>query len=260
MIPSIFDFIRDGLLVLPNSSEEPPNEPLFTNIEDIQPEDIPFFIGKSFEMIESLEKQNNKAIKAVKKAEKGADSAKEKSAGFGKKKVAIEALQDAGVDAAEALIDVVEAKKLSFGLHGQMAGITKHLFALGTVSLAINRSVVRELEAKLTGASVEKLSDLAKAEVISVVRQLKAQEDMMSKQKNMGASLKKHNGVITKLAETNKQFENQLEIYAKTIKHLDKELRGLLKQIERQNQSFSVLRCIVAKKSLLLMLLEVLAY
>ena len=52
--------------------------------------------------------------------------------------------------------------------------------------------MVRELELRLSGASKEQLSDLARQEVASVVRQLKEQEDLFQKQEQMKKGIKRH--------------------------------------------------------------------
>ena len=54
-----------------------------------------------------------------------------------------------------------------------------YLFGLGVSNLAMNRSVVRGVEMRLKGASEEELDELARQEILGVVRQLKAQEDIM---------------------------------------------------------------------------------
>ena len=70
---------------------------------------------------------------------------------------------------------------MSFEYQKKLGEITKYLFGLGVTNIAMNRSVVRELELKLQGASAEELDEFARRELLGVVKQLKAQEDIMKK-------------------------------------------------------------------------------
>ena len=188
--------------------------------EDISPADIPAVIGKCFDLAITLEKQNAYASKSAKKAKALASVAYNKDAGIGQKKSAIEALQYSSRDIASAVIDVVEAQKTSFELHAQHGEIAKYLFAIGVGSLAHNRAVVRELEAKLSGATVVDLSDMTRAEVINVVRQLKAQEDLMNMQDNINRTLKSHDGEIKGLADSVETLTNDYEEAVRDISEL----------------------------------------
>ena len=274
---TILDFVsqEDGSLELTDSSTNQV-EPLSVNLEDIGPEDIPNVIGKSFDLIKALESQIKQASSSAESAKDKASSAWDEDAGFFNRKNAIEALQSSGRDTTTALVDGIEAQKLSFQLHGQLAEVTKYLFALGVGSIALNRSVVRELEAKLSGASQEELSTLARTEVISVIRQLKAQEDIMSKQEKMNRILKEHDNEMTGLIESREKFDEKLDKQIKTIKLLNseskeqvkiikrfeeelkiqseicdfqsKQLNGLLMHFEDQKQSYNTLKGVLSKK------------
>ena len=141
--------------------------------------ELPNIITDQWRDIQGLEDKVKKSVKMAQTAKTSADRAYGKSAGLGHKKEAIESLQEASVDLAESQVQVVEAQQLSFEYQKKLSEITKYLFALGVSNIAANRTVVRELELKLRGASEGELSDLARKEVLSVISQLKAQEDMM---------------------------------------------------------------------------------
>ena len=53
---------------------------------------------------------------------------------------------------------------------------------LGCTSIANSRIVVRQLEARLEGATEEELNDLARAEIQNVVMQIRDQQDMLARQ------------------------------------------------------------------------------
>ena len=241
------DYIKPDIVITPpdivlNNSVD------ILPLNDICPDDIPIVIGKAFDKIKNLEKKNKAATAAANSAKNNAKSAKSKSTALGKKGVAIEALQEAGLDTANALVDVVKAQELSFELHRQTAETTKYLFALGVGNLANTRSVMRNLETKLNGASKGKLSKLARDECISVIRQLKAQEDMMLKQENTDTILKKHNNKLEEQCEISEQFQKDLEKQSVAYELQNSETQRLLKQIEEQSQSFNTFKNVFSKK------------
>ena len=199
-------------------------EVLDLNIDNIRPDDIPVFISESFDLLNDLDNRIKQASTSAENAQNIASSAYSKDTGIWNRKDAIEALQVSGQDTASALGDIVDAQKLLFELHGKTAKVIKCLFALGVRSIALNRSVVRELEARLSGASKEKLSDLAKAEIFSVIRQLKAQEDIMLKQDSMNGVLKEHDDKIHLLNETTSRFEIELKEQSIAVLKIEKEM------------------------------------
>ena len=174
--------------------------------------ELPNIITDQWRDIQGLEDKVKKSVKMAQTAKTSADRAYGKSAGFGHKKEAIESLQEASADLAESQVQVVEAQQLSFEYQKKLSEITKYLFALGVSNIAANRTVVRELELKLRGASEGELSDLARKEVLSVISQLKAQEDMMNKQKQMSETLKSQDKTIS---EHQKKAEHHDEVLAK---------------------------------------------
>ena len=238
---SIEEIINEDILL----EEISPND---LRPEDIRPEDIPVVISNSFDLIKKLEIKIEQAEEAAENAKGRATSAWSENAGLFNRKNAVEALQDSGRDTASALVDGIEAQRLSFELHGQLAEITKYLFALGVGSIALNRSIVRELELKLTGASKEKLSELAKLEIISVIRQLKAQEDMMSKQEKMNNILKEHNDEINKLVKKDDDLFTKLDKIVETQNVITEELNGLFKYVDNQNAVLNDLKSVISKK------------
>ena len=171
--------------------------------------ELPNIITDQWRDIQGLEDKVKKSVKMAQTAKTSADRAYGKSAGLGHKKEAIESLQEASVDLAESQVQVVEAQQLSFEYQKKLSEITKYLFALGVSNIAANRTVVRELELKLRGASEGELSDLARKEVLSVISQLKAQED---KQKQMSETLKSQDKTIS---EHQKKAEHHDEVLAK---------------------------------------------
>jgi hypothetical protein len=165
------------------------------------PELIQTQIGKLNELDEGVKK----ALADAELAKASAKKAHEQSADRGfftdKKKIAIEELQQAGIALAKAVTSGTEAQKLSFEMQKRLADVTKYLFTLGVSNIAANRTVVRELEMRLRSASEEELSELARTEVLSVIKQLKEQEDLLRKQEQMGRTLSGHDTKISHLLD-----------------------------------------------------------
>lgn len=187
-----------------------------------------------FEQIEGqVEKLNElsnvieKATKAAENAKESAEKAKSKSAGFGKKKAAIEELQSAGIALAEAVQEEAEAQKVSFEFQRKLAEISKYLFGLGVSNIASNRFVARELEMKLKGASQGKLSELAQQELMNVLKQLKEQEDILLQLQNIFKVLKSHDEGLEAQSCKILEIDEKLQAQAETAKRYGDQLAAL---------------------------------
>lgn len=181
----------------------------------ISDKDLPEMLQGQIHKLNELDKSVKEAMEAAEHAKDSAASAREKSAGFGKKKGAIEELQSAEMELATAVQMGAEAQKVSFEFQTKLAEISKYLFALGVSDLARNRFVVRELEMKLKGASKAELTELARQELISVIKQLKEQEDILRKQENLAKIIKYH--------------EEKLKNQSQRIYEIDERLKEQLK-------------------------------
>ena len=179
----------------------------------IDQESLPNLISNQVDQIEELGSKVKFAMSAAKSAKQSALEASGKSAGFGKKKVAIEELQSAQLDIAKAIESSAEAQNTSFEFQRKLVEISKSLFALGANNIANNRMIVRELEKRLQGASEEEISELAKQELMQVLAQLKAQEDIINKLEN-------NNSNILQLRESLvKHFDYSRELNEKVFEH-----------------------------------------
>lgn len=179
---------------------------ILTRLED---SNLPKLITGHVEELKRLDKSVQQALTAASNAEKSAVEASKKSAGFGKKKVAIEELQSASVDLAKAVHQGAEAQKISFEFQQKLAEISKQLFALGVSNLANNRMVIRELEKRLQGASEEEISELAQQELMNVLHQLKAQEDILVKIDNHSLNIQQLRENLVQQFEYSRQLNEK---------------------------------------------------
>lgn len=189
------------------------NEIINEQMTEVSEGQVPSIIQSQFRELKALEKRVNIAIQKAADAQDSANRAKEKPAGLFQKKEAIESLQTATVDLADAQVSAAEAQKITFEYQEKLGEITKYLFGLGVANIAVNRTVVREIEMRLNGASKEELSDLSKQEMLNVVTQLKAQEDIMKKQSDLTKQVKEHEGQIKIQEEKYTRFEKKFAVH-----------------------------------------------
>lgn len=187
---------------------------------EVETSQVPAIIQGQFDALKDLGANVTTATEKAEKAKQSAASAKEKSYKAFHKKEAVESLQSATVDLADAQISAAQAQEVSFEYQQKLAEMTKYLFALGVSNISMNRSVVRELELKLNGASKDELDEFARKEILAVVQQLKAQEDIMSKQNDLSNKVKAHE--IQLQAKTKKDDSQDEEIARQAA--IDKEL------------------------------------
>jgi len=211
---------------------------------------IPEIIGDNFKELNNLEKKiidlNQKvtdlkikaddSLSSAKSAKHSANVAKGKDIGWFFNwgiREAVEYLQTAMVDvskatvanadslitSAEAQKTTIEVLKLSFEYQKELANFSKQLFLFSALSIANNRMIVRELELRLKGASKEKLNDLAKQELFIVLKQLKAQEDVMIKQEQLKEIVKTHDKKLDELSASDELKLLEFQAQKNTLEH-----------------------------------------
>lgn len=153
---------------------------------------IPEYVEKSVKQLQILENKINASAEAGRNAARAARDAEGRSASFhfwefaSKQREVIGALQASGIAQARAIETFSEAQKLTFDYLSGVTKILRGLFVLGCTSLAKNRSVVRELEARLRGESESHINELARQELESLLMQLNEQRDILERQEQLG--------------------------------------------------------------------------
>lgn len=198
--------------------------------EVVDEELLPQVIAQQIVSLQELETEVTRAMQGAQSAQRSADSAYKQSTGFGHKKAAIESLQTATTDLAQAQITLAEAQKVSFEYQEKLSQVTKYLFGLGVTSLANNRTVVRQLELQLKGESKHKLGELAQQEICSVLKQLKAQEDIMQKQEQLTQKAKE---LTADIKATQQKDIQQDQLLAENIEKDELQDKLLAENIEK---------------------------
>ena len=203
--------------------------------QNISIEQLPTIIGDTYKNITEVDRKISNAVSKAEEAKALADIASKKEAGWsffgGDKKEAIEALQSAAISQANALSDSVDANKQLFENQKKMSDALRYLFGLGVANMAANRTVVRELELKLQNASHEELSELARQEIINVILQLRAQEDMQYKLENHNRILREHKGEIDKILGEINSFEERCKVILERTETLQDDVKKKEKEL-----------------------------
>lgn len=192
-------------------------------------ESLSDLITTRIDALNDLEKHIIEAEEAAETAVKEANNVKNgiKSGVIWKsldKDKAIKKLQDAAIITAKALEESSDAHKKTFEYQKRLTNISYSLFRLGISNIATNRSLVREIELRLKGASEKEISNLARNELVRVVTQLKEQEDLQKKL----ARLKEE---VKTLKKSQKEINDGLIVLDTDKNILDQKTEGIIQQL-----------------------------
>ncbi len=196
-------------------------------VENVDEKQVPELIQSQLTVMSELKKEIERASNKAFEAKEAVIN--EVDAGSLSKKAAIESLQSATLDLANAQESAMNAQKLQFDYQQKLADITKFLFRLGLTNIAMNRVVVEELEYKLRNASQEEIDELARAEIENLLKRLKMQQDIDQKQTELTKLLKEQADI------NDSQIEEIKEQAAKDEEH-DKRIDELYSIIAKQDQ------------------------
>lgn len=208
-------------------------------------EDIPEIITSSIENISKLEDEVRKAESSANKAmdyvggqmtryeEKGKWIFKHRA---GDTKDIIEDTQEAVEKLAEAQQVSVKALKKSFEFQKKLAETSRYLFGLGCANITVNRIAVRQIELKMSGAGKEKISDLAKQEFMTVVKQLKQQEDILKKQEFLTSKVKDTVSRLNKKDDIDNEQSCKIESLSLENKNIEEKITGIHKHLSNKDR------------------------
>lgn len=199
-------------------------------VESIDEKQVPELIQSQFGIMGELKKEIERAsCRAFDAKESVINEIAPKGTS---KKAAIESLQSATLDLANAQESAMNAQKLQFDYQQKLADITKFLFRLGLTNIAMNRVVVEELECKLRNATQEELDDLARAEIENLLKRLKMQQDIDQKQTELTKLLKEQ-------SDTNDSQAEEIKVQARKDEEHDRRIDELFSIISKQDQVIS---------------------
>lgn len=197
------------------------NEEVTNNIST---SDVPKLIEEQFELMTSLKENLDVAKSRAYEADIKAKEANSKKIGLFNKKDAMEAIQSTQISLSEATLKNTEALEKTFEYQQALTNITKFLFGLGVSNIAVNRTIVHELELRLEHASEEKIDELARGELLNVIRDLKAQEDLAKKQTDFSLKLKEVNSSLDRVSQ---ELKNYTKAYQMDLEKMNKKLKSV---------------------------------
>ena len=182
-------------------------------ISTVTESDVPALIQQQFVKMESFKEKLTLARKKAEDANIAAKEIRDSKTRLLKMKTTLEQMQEAQVALSEATLQNTEAQELSFEYQRVLAEVTKYLFGLGVTNISVNRCVVKELQMRIEQASEEEIDEMARNELINVVRQLKEQEDILQKQKNLEEKIKLYNQRIDDIDSKISYLEDKIDNY-----------------------------------------------
>lgn len=185
--------------------------------DEVNEGNLPEAITRAMDIIKSLEDKLKTAIAEADYLQYVAKTMDNRTVSLFKKKESIEKLQEATVDIIRAQVKTVELEKVSFQYQRTLGTICNYLFDLGLNDIAMTRTSINILQKYLKNASEEEISDTAKKEIVKVVSDLKAREDLMKKYTTFSKHLKDiHNATVeltkkyNQLLDENKKIKEEL--------------------------------------------------
>ena len=202
---------------------------------EVTVENLPAALAAHFEQLTILEKKIQAADSRAKNARILADNAKKKSAGFLGRKKAVEALQDSNISLAQAQSDVMDAVKVSFVYQQKISKIINQMLLLCVSNLAGTRTLLSQLQDELKKVERGDYSEETKAEMAKIIRDLKEQEDMMSRQTKQSVKLQEHE---IHMQEQDEHLQQHDVWYAETAEEVAR-TNQLIAENQRQIEEMS---------------------
>jgi len=190
------------------------------DIEKRNEKDVTELVNGCFQKIEDIERKIANSELSAKSAKESADKAMNVERHWYQNTSAriVDQLQPAVKDLANAIEVSVETQKLLFEHQTVLADCCQSLFGMGVSNIAMTRCTINTIKMKLQNASEEDLSEMARQELLNVVRQLKMQEDLFSKHEKLGTKVK---GMDDKLKDLSLLFQNKNNEQDERLKNKD---------------------------------------
>lgn len=198
--------------------------------KNMKPENVRKTINDVFGKVGELSKKKQEAIQKAKAADDKVRNQKDYK--WYNKKESIVDLQETTREINDALQAQTEAQTLTFQYQESLANMSKLLFQLGVMNIAMNRQVVRELKLSLEGGNSSELDELACQEVQNVIDQLLAQEDLMVKQEKL-------NDAVIDMRDTVDDHDVRLEDIEKTTKKQETLIQKRIKHEKSQDEAIA---------------------
>lgn len=180
------------------------------------PEQLPETIREQVKTMELLDIRIQEARKKVSEAQQKAKEAHHKISVF-QKKQSIEELQVAVLAQSEAIAAEDDAMRISFRNQEMMAKVAHGLLAMGLMNLVSNRTVFQRIKDELQKASEEEINEHAREELIKIVGQLKAQEDIYNRLDRQAGIIEDMKSKMLQIEATHQELVGAMEKLVRVI-------------------------------------------
>lgn len=196
-----------------------------TEIIKIEEADVPSLIHEQFAILSKYNEEFETAKKKADEVKQHAVEAKEKGVRLFKMKKSIKDLQENQLELSESNMISVELQEESLKFQKKLSETMQYLLGLGVANISLNRCVVKELQMRLDNASEEEIDEMTKEEIMKVIRQLKAQEDLFKKTMEITGKVKEHENKL--IVQQNKDIEHDLRIEEHENKFVSQENKDI---------------------------------
>lgn len=176
------------------------------SIVKIDESQVPTLISEQFSILKEYTNNLEVARKKVDEVNQQAVESRKKGVHVFKMKGSIEDLQENQVALAESNKINMDLQEKSLEYQKKLSETMQYLFGLGVANITMNRCVVKELMMRLDDASEEEIDEMTRKEILKVIQQLKAQEDLYIKTMEITGKVKEHESKITN--QENKDLEH----------------------------------------------------
>ena len=193
-------------------------------IASVSESEVPSLIQEQFTKMTNYKNKLSIARQKAEKANQQARELRDSKTKLFKMKTKLEDIQETQLALAEATLENTEAQELSFEYQRVLAEISKYLFGLGVTNIAVNRCVVKELKMRIEEASEEEIDNMAREELLNVVKELKEQEDVIQKQNELNEKQKKAFAELSELDNKINEISDELKRIREEKRYLTEEL------------------------------------
>ncbi len=200
-------------------------------MEEINEANLPSIIEERFDELKKIEKNVISLQEKSLDSQERAIELKNQGVGFFKKKQAIEDLQEVSVLLANNQVDSSSITNEIIKYQQKTYETMKYLFALGVSNLANNRAVTKFLKEKLKSSDISnnQFEKFQKEEIVNVLKELSAQQDVLKKIELLNDKVKEQNSIIHDLKISVNKYDSQFSEFEKMSNEQKQDIKDFKK-------------------------------
>ncbi len=172
--------------------------------------DVPLILHEKFQELNSIKQEIALIRRNAEETQNSAQKAKQEKAGLFNKQRVITNVQDVVASLADNQVETAEINNRILIYQQKQTETMKFLLGLGVSNLANNRAVIKFLKQKLDDGVGKDFSEIEEEEILSIIKQLKAQEDILERQNQISDKVKKHDREIVKQQDKDIEHDERI--------------------------------------------------